>query len=159
MIVYRLSKKLFAHDLSGKGAALAGGRWNSKGIPILYTSSSRALCTAELAVHLPLGITPTDFVIIAIHIPDTLTVSKIPDAKLPERWNEYPYSIATQKIGNEFVKKGRSAILRIPSAVVEGDYNYLINPFHAAAIKIRIKEIKPFHFDPRLFKRQSGNTL
>jgi RES domain-containing protein len=153
MIVYRLSKKSYAHDLMGKGAAMAGGRWNSKGVPILYTSSSRALCTAELAVHLPLGILPSDYVIIAIHIPDTLRVNKYPEAKLPENWNQYPYSIATQKIGNDFIKQGKTAILKIPSAVVEGDYNFLINPFHPAAIKIRIKEIKAFHFDARLFKR------
>ena len=154
MIVYRLSKKAFAHDLTGKGAAMAGGRWNSKGVPILYTSSSRALCTAELAVHLPLGILPSDYVIIAIHIPDTLRVSKLPEANLPAKWNQYPYSSLTQKIGNDFVKSGKSAILKVPSAVVEGDYNFLINPYHPSAIKIRIKEIKPFHFDARLFTRK-----
>ena len=64
MKVYRLSKAQFANDLSGKGAELAGGRLNSKGLPMLYTSSSRALCTAEIAVHTPLGIVPTDYVII-----------------------------------------------------------------------------------------------
>lgn len=153
MIVYRLSKKAFAHDLSGKGAAMAGGRWNSKGVPILYTSSSRALCTAELAVHLPLGIIPSDYVIIAIHIPDTLRVSKLSEANLAAKWNQYPYSSSTQKAGNDFVKQGKTAILKVPSAVVEGDYNFLINPYHPAAIKIRIKEIKAFHFDARLFKR------
>lgn len=153
MIVYRLSKKSFAHDLSGKGSAIAGGRWNSKGVPILYTSSSRALCTAELAVHLPLGIIPTDYVIISIHIPDTIRVGKYPETKLPKNWNHTPYSSATQSIGNDFVKQGKFAILKVPSAVVEGDYNFLINPFHPAAIKIRIKEIKPFQFDSRLFKR------
>ena len=132
---------------------MAGGRWNSKGVPILYTSSSRALCTPELAVHLPLGIIPSDYVIIAIHIPDTLRVSTLSEANLPAKWNQYPYSSATQKAGNDFVKHGKSAILKVPSAVVEGDYNYLINPYHPAAIKIRIKEIKAFHFDARLFKR------
>ena len=71
MIVFRLSKSRFSKDLSGRGAELAGGRWNSKGLPMLYTSSSRALCTAEIAVHSPLGIVPMDYEIIEIEIPDS----------------------------------------------------------------------------------------
>ena len=61
MIVFRLSKATYALDLSGKGAEKTGGRWNSKGIPMVYTSSSRALCTAEIAVHLPLGLVPSGY--------------------------------------------------------------------------------------------------
>jgi hypothetical protein len=58
-----------AYDLSGKGAALTGGRWNSKGTPLLYTCQARALCTAEVAVHLPLGRMPRDYVLVSVEIP------------------------------------------------------------------------------------------
>ena len=61
MIVYRLCKSIYKKDLSGKGAEIAGGRWNSKGYAILYTSESRSLCTAEIAVHTPLGNVPADY--------------------------------------------------------------------------------------------------
>ena len=70
MIVYRLTKAKYSHDRSGKGAEKTGGRWNSKGIPVVYTSESRALCTSEIAVHTPLGILPHDYMLITIEIPD-----------------------------------------------------------------------------------------
>lgn len=71
MIVYRLSKEIYANDLSGKGAEIAGGRWNSKGSAALYTAQSIALCVTEIAVHIPLGILPRDYRLIHIEIPDT----------------------------------------------------------------------------------------
>ncbi len=70
MIVYRLSKSKYSADLSGKGAEKAGGRWNSKGVAMVYTSASRALCTAEVSVHVPLGIVPVDYELVSIEIPD-----------------------------------------------------------------------------------------
>ena len=70
MIVFRLSKAQFANDLSGKGAELVGGRWNSRGNAMLYTSQSIALCVTEIAVHVPLGILPKDFQLVHIEIPD-----------------------------------------------------------------------------------------
>ena len=70
MIVYRIGKKKYAGDLSGRGAQLAGGRWNRKGIPAIYTSESRALSLLEVAVHVPLGIVPESFVLITLDVPD-----------------------------------------------------------------------------------------
>ena len=70
MIVFRLSKAQFANDLSGKGAELVGGRWNSRGNAMLYTSQSIALCVTEIAVHVPLGILPKDYQLVHIEVPD-----------------------------------------------------------------------------------------
>ena len=70
MIVFRLSKAAYALDLSGKGAEKTGGRWNSKGVPMVYAGSSRALCTAEIAVHLPLGLVPAGYSLTQLEIPD-----------------------------------------------------------------------------------------
>ncbi|MGB3529846.1 MAG: RES family NAD+ phosphorylase, partial [Saprospiraceae bacterium] len=70
MIVFRLSKSIYAHDLTGKGAEKSGGRWNSKGTALLYCSESRALCTAEIAVHTPLGNVPLDYELISVELPD-----------------------------------------------------------------------------------------
>ena len=58
MTIFRLSKQKYSDNLSGIGAELSGGRWNNKGTRILYTSDSRALCTAEIAVHMPIGLIP-----------------------------------------------------------------------------------------------------
>lgn len=150
MIVYRLSRQLYANDLSGKGAEIAGGRWNSKGTPLIYTAESRALCTAEVAVHIPLGILPNDYQMIEIYFPDE-TISTISTEDLPENWNSIPHNRLTQMVGDQFVKTMEFLVLKVPSAVVLGDYNYLINPLHDKISEVKIKQIVDYQFDQRLF--------
>jgi RES domain-containing protein len=152
MIVYRLSKRKYADDLSGKGAEVAGGRWNSKGNPMFYTSESRSLCTTEIAVHTPLGIMPVDFFLVSIEIPDDLAISEIKISELPMDWRSLPHAHSTQVIGDHFLKEAKYAVMRVPSAVVQGDSNYLLNPAHKDFTKIRIMGTEPFGFDERLFK-------
>ena len=152
MIVYRLAKKKFCNDLSGRGAELAGGRWNSKGIAMLYTSQSRALCLAEIAVNLPIGIVPLDYYLVEIEFPDSLQISEIDYKMLRKDWNSFPYSSETQLLGDEFVFENKSLILKVPSAVVQGDFNYLINPKHSEIHKLKINKTELFSFDERLFK-------
>ncbi len=153
MIVYRLSKKSHINDLSGSGAKITGGRWNSKGIAILYTSSSRALCTTEIAVHSPLGIVPSDYWIAAIEFPDTTDILELDPATIPRDWNLFPHPHSTQAIGDNFIKTGKFLVLKAPSAVVQGDYNFLLNPAHAKFSKVKIISTEPFKFDERLFIR------
>ncbi|MER2998811.1 RES family NAD+ phosphorylase [Pontibacter populi] len=151
MIVYRLSRARFAKDLSGKGAELAGGRWNSKGTPMLYTSDSIALCTVEVAVHMPLGIVPFDYQLIQIQIPDDIGITELSEAKLPTDWKSFPHSNATQVIGDEFIVEHEKLVLKVPSAAVQGTCNYLVNPRHPDFPKVTIVGIEPFEFDKRLF--------
>ena len=151
MIVYRLSRSRFAKDLSGRGAELAGGRWNSKGTAVLYTSDSIALCTVEVAVHMPLGIVPFDYQLIQIHIPDEIEIKELPEAKLPTDWRSFPHSNATQVVGDEFIVEQEQPVLKVPSAAVQGTYNYLVNPRHPDFPKVTIVGIEPFEFDKRLF--------
>ena len=154
MIVFRLSKSKFANDLSGKGAEKSGGRWNSKGTAIVYTSESRALCTTEIAVHTPLGNLPLDYKIISIEIPDDILIQELTTADLPDDWKSIPHVHATQEIGDRFVAEGIFPVLKVPSVVVQDEFNYLINPTHADSRKIVIKAIDPFNFDERLFIKQ-----
>ncbi|ALJ00879.1 RES family NAD+ phosphorylase [Rufibacter tibetensis] len=151
MIVYRLSKGLYKNDLSGRGAELAGGRWNSKGTALLYTCESRALCTTEIAVHTPLGIVPVDYWLITLEVPDTLPLSEVPVPQLSSDWKSFPHPNATQLIGDAFVQEGRFVGLKVPSAVVHGDHNYLFNPRHQEFGEIKLLESEPFPFDARLF--------
>jgi len=151
MIVFRLSKAEFANDLSGKGAEKSGGRWNSKGIALVYTSDSRALCTTEIAAHTPLGILPTNYKIVSIEIPEIVLIQKVDNKQLPLNWRSFPHSYSTQQIGNSFVKDGKFLVLKIPSAIVEGEFNYLINPKHKDFMKIKILLTLSFNFDERLF--------
>src|SRR5690349_20226228 len=98
MIVYRLSKGQYHADLSGKGAELYGGRWNSKGVALLYTSQSRALAFAEVAVHLPVRIVPKDYYLVSISFTDTIKILEIAEADLPNDWRSNPHSNSTQRI-------------------------------------------------------------
>jgi len=152
MIAYRLSRTEYARDLSGRGAELAGGRWNSKGTALVYTGQTIALCMAEVAVHIPLGIIPLDYELVTLEIPDS-EILELKTSQLPEDWKSLPVSDSTQGFGDNFVKKGRFLVLKVPSAVVQGEFNYLINPLHPKIKNVKIKKVEPFSFDQRLFIR------
>jgi RES domain-containing protein len=153
MIVYRLSKERHKNDLSGKGAEQTGGRWNSKGIAMLYTGQSRALSTTEIAVHIPLGIVPSNYWIATIEFPDTIPVFELDPAALPADWKTYPHPHSTQAIGDKFITTAKYLVMKAPSAVVPGDFNYLINPIHTQSFLVKITKTELFEFDERLFIR------
>ena len=150
MIVFRLSKEKFSRDLSGKGAEVVGGRWNSKGNPMLYTSQSIALCVTEIAVHVPLGILPKDYQLVHIELPKTEILEV---KKLPKDWQTFPHANSTQMIGDKFLKENKFLVMKVPSATVQGEFNYLINPWHKDFNKIKIHKIENFTFDGRLFRK------
>lgn len=152
MIVFRICKNKHSRDLSGKGAEIAGGRWNSKGIAMLYTSPGIALCTAEVAVHLPLGILPDDFDLVTLEIPDS-EILEMTVNDLPDDWNLFPHRPSTQQIGNQFIREGKYLAMKVPSAAVSGEYNFLINPQHPYAQQLRVRKVQPYFFDKRLFQR------
>ena len=150
MIVYRLSKAQYAQDLSGKGAELVGGRWNSRGNAMLYTSQSIALCVTEIAVHVSLGILPKDYQLIHIEIPDEDLLEM---KRLPKDWQSFPHSNSTQMIGDKFLKEHKHLVFKVPSAAVQGEFNYLVNPRHKNFNQIKIVKIEDFNFDERLFRK------
>jgi RES domain-containing protein len=152
MQVYRLSKKKYAGELSGKGAALSGNRWNSKGVEMIYTAESRALAMAEVVVHLPIHLFPKDFVMLEILIPDSIKIEVVTQNELPNLWHAFPHHPKTQLIGDHFIRTNEYAVLKMPSAVVQGDFNFLINPFHNQFKRIKIKTQSSFIFDNRFFK-------
>jgi len=153
MIVFRLCKSKYRFDLSGKGAEKYGGRWNSRGTAIIYSGQTRALCTTEISVRTPLGIIPYDMHLVHIEIPISIKPFEITPNKLPYEWNCFPHSDLTQKIGDQFIKDRKHLILKVPSAVVQGEFNFLINPFHIDIKKLKVIKTEPFRFDERLFKR------
>jgi RES domain-containing protein len=153
MIVYRLTREIYKNDLSGKGASIKGGRWNSTGIYILYTAENRSLAMAEVAVHLSLEFLPNDFHMVEIFIPDKAPLLKISEHELSKYWNSYrlkPFDL--KKIGNNFIKKNNYLLLKVPSAVTKGDYNILINPNHDLFDKVKVINTEIFPFDHRIFQ-------
>lgn len=152
MRVYRLARQKYVDDLSGTGAALFGYRWNSKGVKMVYTAQSRALAMAEVAVHLSLISLPEDYMMITLELPDELTIAELDLGLLDFGWNNFPHSPKTQEMGDSFVRKAESCALKVPSAVVKGDFNYLLNPQHPEMKFAKIIEVEPFPFDRRLFQ-------
>lgn len=148
--VFRIAREKYCKDLSGTGARLYGGRWNPKGVNMLYTADSRALAAMELAVRLGLNDLPTDLVMISLQLTVGGNSSDVPMAvleTLPQDWNVHPYTTAAQQIGKDFVEEGKYLALKVPSVTVRGDYHYLLNPMHAAIHLVKVQSIEPFFLD------------
>lgn len=152
MEVFRLARKKYPIELSGKGASISGARWNSKGTEIIYCAHSRALAMAEVLVHLSLATLPNDFVMLTIDIPDDIFVEILDISKVNIDWNVFPCTFETPLWGDDFIRRNEACILKVPSAVVKGDFNFLINPYHVDFYKIKITEQTDFPFDKRIFK-------
>ncbi|MFQ5640666.1 MAG: RES family NAD+ phosphorylase [bacterium] len=152
MKVYRIARTPYLNDLSGSGARIYGGRWNHKGISMIYTSENRALATVEFLVHLPVSIIPTNLSLATLQIPDEITPKEILISDLPNNWREYPAPSKLAELGTSWAIKNESLLLHIPSAVVEHEFNILINPLHPDMKLISIFQIEPYTLDKRLLR-------
>ena len=149
MIVYRICNSLYNDDLSGTGAKLFGGRWNSKGFAVLYVSQYISLAVVEMLVHNQFKDFSVELSLLHISFPDTIEIKEIKHSKLKNNWmDDFGY---TQFMGDNFLQSASDAILKIPSAVITEENNYIINPLHADFKKIKITEITSFRTDKRLF--------
>jgi RES domain-containing protein len=143
-----VKKKHVATAFSGEGAAKTGGRWNARGVVVVYTSGSRPLAILETLVHL----TPPvifRYSLIRIEFTDAL-VEQLTKASLPLDWQSEPASLSTRQLGDAWVRSSRSAILAVPSVIIPEETNFLLNPAHADFAKIDIGNPADFVLDPRL---------
>ena len=148
MTVYRISNPLFSNDISGMGAKLYGSRWNTKGVPVLYTSSYISLAMLEMLVHTNFEEYTIELDLVYIDIPDSLECREIKVGKLKPNWvGDLSY---TKYIGDEFIRSLQTPLLKIPSAVIDEEHNYLANPLHPDFKKIKIAKVKSFRPDKRL---------
>jgi RES domain-containing protein len=121
-------------DLDGKGAAIAGGRWNSVGTPVVYSSSCGALAVLEYRVHT--NIDPGDLLLVRMEVPDSLTI---------ERAAWMPEINTARHFGDLWANSKRAPVLAVPSVIVPHQVNYLLNPLHPAlAQQLRIVERESF---------------
>ncbi|WPO78697.1 RES family NAD+ phosphorylase [Flavobacterium sp. KACC 22761] len=153
MIVFRIEKEKYLNTtLTGIGASMTEGyRWNSLNTKIVYTADSRALATLEVSVHLDLSEDlPMDRFYVEIEIPDEITIQEVHVNDLPSEWNSKPPILITQTIGDDFVYYNDAAVLKVPSAIIPDEFNYLINPNHEDASKIKIVSTKKMAFDSRI---------
>lgn len=152
MRVFRIEReKYLGSTLKGIGAALTDGfRWNSLNTYLVYTSESRALATLEVSVHLDLSEDlPSDRHYIEIDIPNDVKMLEVTINDLPTNWDATPPILETQYIGDDFVLQNDAAVLKVPSCIVPHESNYLINPNHPDASKIKVISTTPMKFDSR----------
>jgi len=149
MQVYRISKDAYIRDLTGIGAKSVGGRWNFKGIAVLYASSSISLSVLECLAHFPAAFAPKDMAMATISIPDN-SITEINLDKLPENWREVPSPRVLKELAYQWIKSQESLVLKVPSIIVPQEFNYIINPFHEEFQKVLLEEVTPFSFDNRV---------
>lgn len=156
MRLYRLAKekagRYRADDLSGNGAAIAGGRWNPKGRAVLYTCCHASTAVLEARVHAA-GIAPrANYFLVVLEIPDE-RVAGAWEPALPAQWDDLAGDPAsTVAIGRHWLERGEELAMRVPSVVCRADHNILLNPLHADMKYVRAVAKEPFELDPRLFR-------
>jgi RES domain-containing protein len=150
MRLFRIARTGFIQDLSGAGSRMYGGRWNRKGTALLYTSETRALAALEYLVHVPLALAPPDLSLLPIDVPDEIQVKALEAASLPPGWKAYPPPQSLAALGTRWAQSGETLLLRVPSVVVDDEFNYLVNPFHPQFKRLRPHPPKRFTLDPRL---------
>lgn len=135
--------------MSGEGARLNGGRWNSQGVSLVYVASSIPLAMLETLVHIHSSALLKKYVVIPVEF-DSKLVREVDRKKLPTDWDASPVAPDVQAVGDDWVASGASAVLKVPSAVVDSEFNYLLNLHHPDFSKIKIGKSEPIRFDPRL---------
>jgi RES domain-containing protein len=154
MLLYRVAMGRYAADLSGDGARRAGGRWNPKGVAVLYTSDHPAIAFLEVYAGMSAVDIPPTVKLVTFELPDTLAIQTILVDDLPDNWNARPPRSATMHYGEKWQREGMTPILKVPSTLVPPGcgFNYILNPAHPdlqGAIKLTLVD---WNIDPRLMR-------
>ena len=140
-----------ASDLSGTGARITGGRWNSQGVPVVYCSTSIALATLETVHYLRGGGLPFNRYLVRIAIPDVVWNARQVLDPFPGGWDAIPAGLSGKRAGDGWIAAGKSALLLVPSVIVPDEYNVLLNPRHADAAAVTASTVRRWSYDPRFF--------
>lgn len=151
MKLYRIAKSKRATDLSGEGARICGGRWNSRGTPMLYTSEHISLAALEVSVHLNSLMMKLKHSYITIEIPEgNKLITELSIDDLSSNWRSYPAPELLKSLGDKFVRDLEFLALKVPSVLSPSEFNYLLNPLHRRYSEVRISHQEDFLFDPRI---------
>jgi len=157
MRVWRICKaEHIAMAFTGEGALLYPGRWHHAGTPVVYCSESRALAALEQLVHLHRNRLPPNFVCFPVGIPEDLDVREVGAQDVPAAWRRHPGPPELRDIGTHWTESGETVVLQVPSAVVPGEHNFLLNPRHPDFGRLAIGDPEPFAFDERLVEPLPG---
>lgn len=154
LTVWRLCSERYADSaFEGIGAKRVGGRWNSRGTPVVYTSESLALAALELLVHVRAEDAPDDLIAIYARVPRALIIEPFgaEGASLPSGWRSVSGNAQLVALGDRWQQSGEAAAMLVPSVVIPQESNILLNPEHPDFAAVEIGAPGPFAFDPRLF--------
>lgn len=151
LVVWRLLTARFARTaFSGEGARLYGGRWNRKGVAMVYTAGSQSLAMLEMLVQdEPLR---ARYVMISATVPTKLKIERLAPQQLPADWRDPAAREHLQTVGTDWIRRGSSAVLAVPSVVIPAESNYLLNPHHLSFGRIEIGRAQEFVTDLRLIR-------
>ncbi|PVD51578.1 hypothetical protein DC498_14245 [Terrimonas sp.] len=149
MIVYRIGRTKFSKDISGEGARLHGGRWNHILTSCIYTSESRALAVLEYTVNVNIDDIPRSLSISTFEIPDT-GIQELAIKGLPGNWKEAPAPSSTKDLGTKLLRSANSPIIKIPSAIIPREFNFILNPQHPNSEDFKILDVEDFVYDVRI---------
>lgn len=152
LTVWRLLTARFAQSaFSGEGARLYGGRWNRKGVAMVYTAGSQSLVMLEMLVQdEPLR---ARYVMVPATLPKNLKIERVIPDQLPADWRDLGARQRLQAIGTDWARRRSSAVLAVPSVVIPTETNYLLNPLHPAFARIEIGKAEAFVTDLRLIRK------
>jgi RES domain-containing protein len=147
MELYRITQEKYADDLSGNGARLYGGRWNSEGLFAVYTS----LALLEILAHTPAKmLNEKIYMLITLFLPDTVEPGELDRDKLTTGWDAPDTRPLTKKMGDKFLRDKNGLLLAVPSVLIQEELNYVINPLHKDLKKIKIVNKRRISLDVRV---------
>lgn len=150
LTAWRIAKTRYASAaFDGEGARLYGGRWSSAGIRVAYASQSVALATLEVLAGLGRMSLLASYSLVSVQF-EKSDLEILPAASLPANWRTYPAPPELQAFGDKWIAENRSLVLQVPSAIIETETNYLLNPMHASFASLTISAPVPFELDARL---------
>jgi RES domain-containing protein len=156
MWVWRICRAPYVGEaFSGQGARRFGGRWNSRGVPMVYTSTSLSLAAIELFVHLEPGLAPDDLVYLSAQLPEGEPARTIQSAELPDEWwtdNAAAGAVTPRDLGDAWISERSSLALMVPSVPIRAEWNVLINPLHPLIRELQVEAAQSFIFDARMFQ-------
>jgi RES domain-containing protein len=152
MRFWRILRRRFASEAAtGQGARLFGGRWNSRGVRVVYASTSLALAAIETFVHIEPSLLPDDLVSIEGEIPEGIKIGKVELKTLPSNWHGTGSDLL-HRFGDDWIRNAETAALLVASAAIRGEWNVLLNPAHPDFGKIKFRKPQSFQFDARMFR-------
>ena len=156
MFCWRIAKKKYAASaFDGEGSKRRGGRWTPRGFPAVYTAQTESLAALEQFVQLGDEGRKIQFVCFKIEIPKEVRIEEINVSSLPNNWKDNPAPDALKAYGAGWLARGESAVLKVPSALISSECNYILNPLHPDFQKINIGAPEGFCYDPRMWKEET----